>query len=94
MPAAQFTFINTTNIALEDPSLIGIRVRNASCCPIIRTTGLCIPNQIPCSNINEYIYWDNIHPTEIDNRATASRSYTALLPADAHPADIRRLVQQ
>ncbi|KAL3616983.1 hypothetical protein CASFOL_039377 [Castilleja foliolosa] len=114
LPASQFTFINITNIALGDPSLIdqfkplidigykqrlmnccqhGIRVRNASCCAAQNNTGLCFPNQVPCSNRNEYIYWDNIHPTEIDNRATASRSYSALLPNDAHPVDIRRLVQ-
>ncbi|GFQ02719.1 GDSL esterase/lipase at1g29670 [Phtheirospermum japonicum] len=94
LPGAQFTFINITSISLGDPSLNGLKVTNASCCPVQNITGLCVPNQVPCSNRSEYTFWDNFHPTEIVNRATASRSYTALLPADAYPVDIRHLVQQ
>ncbi|PIN04345.1 Triacylglycerol lipase [Handroanthus impetiginosus] len=91
---AQFTYINITSISSADPSVLGIRVVNASCCPVSRQTGQCIPNRNPCSNRNEYIFWDNVHPTEIVNIAMASRAYNATLPSDAYPVDIRRLVQQ
>ncbi|GFQ03185.1 GDSL esterase/lipase at1g29670 [Phtheirospermum japonicum] len=94
LPGAQFTFINITKISGTNPSLIGLRFTNASCCPVQSDTGLCVPNQVPCSNRNEYTFWDNLHPTDIINRATASRSYTALFPTDAYPVDIRRLVHQ
>ncbi|KAL6546454.1 hypothetical protein OROMI_022175 [Orobanche minor] len=94
LPDAHFTLINITNISLGDPSLLGVRVTNAPCCQVRRSTGLCTPNQVPCSNRSNYMFWDNFHPTEIANRATASRSYNAMLPDDAYPVDIRRLVQQ
>ncbi|KAL3616982.1 hypothetical protein CASFOL_039376 [Castilleja foliolosa] len=94
LPAAQFTFINISNIALGDPSLNGLKVINASCCPVQRTTGLCVPNEVPCSNRSDYLFWDNFHPTEISYRALASRSYTSLLPADTYPVDIQGLIRQ
>ncbi|KAK6124272.1 hypothetical protein DH2020_042024 [Rehmannia glutinosa] len=94
LPDAQFIYVNITSISLGDPSAIGVRVTNVPCCVVRRTTGLCAPNQVPCSNRNEYTFWDNFHPTQILNRATASRAYTATLPSDAYPFDIRTLVQQ
>ncbi|KAI3456093.1 hypothetical protein Pfo_012756 [Paulownia fortunei] len=94
LPDAQFIYINITGISSGDPSVIGIRVVNAPCCVVRRTTGQCAPNQVPCSNRNEYAFWDNFHPTEILNFVMASRAYNATLPSDAYPVDIRRLVQQ
>ncbi|KAK4440100.1 GDSL esterase/lipase [Sesamum alatum] len=95
LPNAQFIYINSTSISSGDPSVIGIRVVNAPCCVVeSRRTGQCAPNQVPCSNRNEYAFWDNFHPTEIVNRATASRAFNATEPSDAYPVDIRRLIQQ
>ncbi|KAL0352922.1 UNVERIFIED_CONTAM: GDSL esterase/lipase [Sesamum angustifolium] len=94
LPNAQFIYINITSISSGDPSVIGIRVVNAPCCVVSRRTGQCAPNQVPCSNRNEYAFWDNFHPTEILNLVTASRAYNATEPTDAYPVDIRRLVQQ
>ncbi|KAL2244730.1 UNVERIFIED_CONTAM: GDSL esterase/lipase [Sesamum indicum] len=94
LPNAQFIYINITSISSGDPSVIGIRVGNAPCCVVSRRTGQCAPNQVPCSNRNEYAFWDNFHPTEILNLGTASRAYNATVPSDAYPVDIRRLVQQ
>ncbi|KAK4399291.1 GDSL esterase/lipase [Sesamum angolense] len=94
LPNAQFIYINITSISSGDPSVIGIRVVNAPCCVVSRRTGQCAPNQVPCSNRNEYAFWDNFHPTEILNHVTASRAYNATEPTDAYPVDIRRLVQQ
>ncbi|GFQ02724.1 GDSL esterase/lipase at1g29670 [Phtheirospermum japonicum] len=94
LPDAQFTYLNIANISKGAPPLIGIKIINAPCCPVHIETGLCVRNQFPCSNRNEYTFWDNFHPTEIVYHATASRLYTALLPGDAYPVDIQRLVQQ
>ncbi|KAG8385377.1 hypothetical protein BUALT_Bualt03G0036700 [Buddleja alternifolia] len=94
LPGAQFTYINITSISSGDPTAIGIRVVNAPCCIVSATTGQCVPNQVPCSNRNEYVFWDNFHPTEIVNLVTATRAYNATVPSDAYPVDILRLVQQ
>ncbi|KAL0305569.1 UNVERIFIED_CONTAM: GDSL esterase/lipase [Sesamum radiatum] len=85
LPNAQFIYINITSISSGDPSVIGIRDVNAPCCVVSRRTGQCAPNQVPCSNRNEYAFWDNFHPTEILNLVTASRAYNATEPTDATP---------
>ncbi|CAA0823683.1 GDSL esterase/lipase [Striga hermonthica] len=94
LPNAEFILINTTSISLGDPSLVGIQVTNASCCPTVRSTGLCVPNQVTCNNRDVYVFWDNFHPTDIVNRATSRRAYKKLLSSDAYPVDIGTLVQQ
>ncbi|KAK6133559.1 hypothetical protein DH2020_032688 [Rehmannia glutinosa] len=83
---AQFILINTTSISR-------IKVDNAPCCVVSEPGGLCVAGKDPCSNRNEYTFWDNYHPSEVFNRATAARAYNAALPTDAYPFDIRRLVQ-
>ncbi|KAG8371669.1 hypothetical protein BUALT_Bualt13G0112300 [Buddleja alternifolia] len=76
-------------------NLPGIRVVNAPCCVVLPGAGLCAPGKlVPCSNRNEYVFWDRIHPTEIFNMLAATRAYNATTPSDAYPTDIRRLVQQ
>ncbi|XP_047948693.1 GDSL esterase/lipase At1g29670-like [Salvia hispanica] len=97
LPNAQFTYINATSIALGDPSLIGVKVLNAACCEVQRSgpaAGQCLRDGAVCGNRQEYIFFDNFHPTEISNNVTAMRSYRALVPADASPVDIERLVRQ
>ncbi|XP_057764169.1 GDSL esterase/lipase At1g29670-like [Salvia miltiorrhiza] len=98
LPNAQFTYINSTNIALGDPSLTGIKVSNAACCEVqtegAPAPGQCVPNGSVCGDRDEYIFFDNYHPTQVSYNVTASRSYKTLLPADAFPVGIQRLVQQ
>lgn len=91
---ARFTYINLTSIASVDPSILGIKVMTTPCCTVSTLTGLCIPNSVPCSNRNEYAFWDNFHPSSIFNRVMATRAYTAVLPSDAYPVDIQHLVMQ
>ncbi|KAL1562612.1 GDSL esterase/lipase-like protein [Salvia divinorum] len=94
LSGAQFVFINTTNIALGDPSTLGIKVVDNPCCVVSKQTGLCDAGKKPCHNRNEYYFWDNFHPTETANHAMAIRSYAAASPADAYPTDIRNLVRR
>ncbi|KAL2252156.1 UNVERIFIED_CONTAM: GDSL esterase/lipase [Sesamum indicum] len=94
LPDAQFILIDTSSISAGiDLSALGIRVSNAPCCQVSESVGLCIAGKVPCSNRDEYSFWDNFHPTEILNRAVAQRAYTAVLPSDAYPFDIRCLAQ-
>ncbi|XP_073017146.1 GDSL esterase/lipase At1g29670-like [Primulina eburnea] len=94
LPGAKFTYINITSISLSfNLSALGITVFNAPCC-IVSSGGQCVPNQIPCSDRDQYIFYDNYHPTDIINQATAARSYNAISPLDASPFDISQLAQQ
>ncbi|KAK6133556.1 hypothetical protein DH2020_032685 [Rehmannia glutinosa] len=91
---AQFILINATSISLVNYTALGIKVGNAPCCLVSdHPGGLCDPGKDPCSNRNEYAFWDNYHFSEVVNRATAARAYNATLPTDAYPFDIRRLVR-
>ncbi|KAL3624824.1 hypothetical protein CASFOL_031492 [Castilleja foliolosa] len=90
---AQFILINTSSISRIDPSSLGIKVDNAPCCMVSELTGLCEVGKEPCTNRDEYTFWDDYHPSEIFTRATAARAYNAALPTDAYPFDIRHLVQ-
>ncbi|XP_073148255.1 GDSL esterase/lipase At1g29670-like [Henckelia pumila] len=94
LPGAKFTYINTTSISLGiDLVALGIRVFNAPCC-IVSAGGQCEPNQVPCSNRNQFLFYDNFHPTGIINQAAAARTYNAVSPSDASPYDINQLAQQ
>ncbi|KAI3796736.1 hypothetical protein L1987_39418 [Smallanthus sonchifolius] len=86
---ARFTFINISSISAPQE---GVVLSNVPCCPI-RSDGQCIPNSIPCPDRNLRVWYDGFHPTEVANRALASRSYIALSPMDASPYDISRLAQ-
>ncbi|XP_006356122.2 GDSL esterase/lipase At1g29670-like [Solanum tuberosum] len=95
LPNARFIISNQTSISTGGPP-IGFTVFDSPCCIISNTTakGQCSNNgQTPCSNRNQYVFFDNFHPTEAANRAIATRSNTALLPTDSYPTDIRGLVQ-
>ena len=70
----------------------GFKVTNASCCPS-RADGQCVPDQVPCDNRNEYIFYDEIHPTTAVNNITAAESYSSSNPGFAYPVDIKHLVQ-
>ncbi|KAL3851427.1 hypothetical protein ACJIZ3_013309 [Penstemon smallii] len=94
LPGAQFIYINTTSISSGDPSAIGIKTVNAPCCVVSSSNGQCGPNQVPCSDRQQFVFWDNFHPTELLNQVTATRAYKATLPSDAYPTDILHLVQQ
>lgn len=72
------------------PWISGFPVSNAACCPSI--IAVCIPNQSPCSDRNEYVFWDQLHFTEEWNLVIAITSYNASNPLVTYPMDIKHLV--
>ncbi|XP_059288410.1 GDSL esterase/lipase At1g29670-like [Lycium ferocissimum] len=94
LSGARFTYINITSISLGGPAN-DFTVFDKPCCIVSDAIakGQCKEGEIPCSNRNQYIFYDNFHPTEVANLATAKRSYNAFLPTDAHPMDISQLIQ-
>ncbi|KAK1382111.1 GDSL-like Lipase/Acylhydrolase superfamily protein [Heracleum sosnowskyi] len=93
---AKFIYINTTHIAKEYAGSGGFTVLSTPCCvaSLFFGKGQCEPNLHPCSNPQSYIFWDDIHPTEKANKATAERAYMAASPLDSYPMDIRTLALQ
>ncbi|XP_024983903.1 GDSL esterase/lipase At5g45670-like [Cynara cardunculus var. scolymus] len=58
-------------------------VTDKPCC-IVSTTiegeGQCIPNEVPCSGREKYVFWDAFHPTEGVSLVEGARIYKALSP--------------
>ncbi|KAF9672500.1 hypothetical protein SADUNF_Sadunf11G0048800 [Salix dunnii] len=90
LPDAKIIYINNYKIG-EDSTVLDFKVNNTACCPS-SAIGQCIPDQTPCQNRSQYMFWDSFHPTEIFNIFYAERSYSALDPSDAYPYDIRQLI--
>ncbi|TXG51576.1 hypothetical protein EZV62_024100 [Acer yangbiense] len=89
---AKFIYINSYQIALTPTPTTGLRITNVPCCNATNTISFqCISNRIPCPNRNNYAFWDAVHPTEAADVVTTRRAYTALLPQDTRPSDIRTL---
>ncbi|CAH1440341.1 unnamed protein product [Lactuca virosa] len=55
-------------------------VTDKPCCNISTTIGegLCAPNEIPCGARENYIFWDEFHPTESVSLVDGARTYEAL----------------
>lgn len=76
------------------PWISGFLVSNAACCPS-GLLGGCIPDQRPCDNRSEYVFWDEFHPTEAWNLFPALTSFDASSnPSFTYPMDIKHLVDQ
>ncbi|KAJ4843008.1 hypothetical protein Tsubulata_005387 [Turnera subulata] len=91
LPDAKLTYINITGIQSGVASQLGLTVVDTACCPTERN-GFCVRSSTPCGNRNEYLFFDEYHPTEVVNNATAAGAYDAG-PMDASPYNIRTLAQ-
>lgn len=92
---AKFIFINSSGIALTSPSLASM-IADVPCCELLGTgpaAEQCKPNGSTCSNRNNYIFFDGVHPTEVVSTLFGQRAYKAQFPTDAYPFDIMHLAQ-
>ncbi|WOL11117.1 GDSL esterase/lipase [Canna indica] len=95
---AHFTYINGYEIfddILRNSAAYGLRMTNTGCCGVGRNNGqiTCLPMQAPCTNRNEYLFWDAFHPSEAANIIIGKRSYNAQLPNDVYPMDVHTLAR-
>ncbi|KAJ0946926.1 putative triacylglycerol lipase [Helianthus annuus] len=62
-----------------------INVTDTPCCGGSSTSdkGQCAPNQVPCSNRQNYYFWDAFHPTERINVIAGKRAYEKLTSFEA-----------
>lgn len=86
---AKFTYLNPSPAPAD---LVSFVVTNRACC----TTGggageLCVRNQEPCSNRNQYVFWDGVHTSDAWNEGVAKSAYQTDDPLQADPFNIRQL---
>ncbi|CAI0475356.1 unnamed protein product [Linum tenue] len=69
-PDAKFGYLDTIRAGIL-ASQAEFKVRTTPCCQVSTVTGLCLPNTVPCSQRQSYLFWDAFHPTELANRLGA-----------------------
>ncbi|MED6155123.1 hypothetical protein PIB30_002326 [Stylosanthes scabra] len=87
----KFIYVNTSAGSLLDPAL-GFTQFTTSCCPT-REDGQCAEGGVPCSNRNEYLFYDEFHPTQAVNNLTAFETYNGTTPGFTYPMDVKTLAQ-
>ncbi|OIV95733.1 hypothetical protein TanjilG_05281 [Lupinus angustifolius] len=88
---SEFIFVNSTTSALINA--VGFTVSTFACCSS-GPYGECVPDQSPCSNRREYVFWDQCHTTEAWNAVTAIISYNSSYPDSTYPMNIKQFVEQ
>ncbi|CDP15726.1 unnamed protein product [Coffea canephora] len=80
---------------IRNASTYGITVTDRGCCGIGRNQGqiTCLPFSSPCTNRNQYIFWDAFHPTAIVNQILASKAYGGT-PSDCYPMNVQQMAQK
>ncbi|GMY07880.1 GDSL esterase/lipase At1g71691 [Fagus crenata] len=81
LPGAKFTYIDVARMfedVITNARSYGLSVVNRGCCGIGRNSGqiTCLPFQTPCSNRDQYVFWDAFHPTEKVNVIMARKAFS------------------
>ncbi|XP_038884331.1 GDSL esterase/lipase At1g71691-like [Benincasa hispida] len=80
LPGARFSYIDIERMfqdLLVNSRFYGLSVLNRGCCGVGRNRGqiTCLPFQTPCTNRDQYIFWDAFHPTEAVNILMARKAF-------------------
>ncbi|KAL0283075.1 UNVERIFIED_CONTAM: GDSL esterase/lipase [Sesamum angustifolium] len=89
-----FAYGNTFGAVMDiinNARTYGFSVTDRGCCGIGRNRGqiTCLPFSMPCSNRNQYVFWDAFHPTQAVNQILARRAYSGT-PSDCYPVNVQR----
>ncbi|KAL3818769.1 hypothetical protein ACJIZ3_004674 [Penstemon smallii] len=87
------TFGAFTDI-LNNAKSYGFSVIDRGCCGIGRNQGqiTCLPFSVPCTNRDQYIFWDAFHPTQAVNQIMAQKAYSGSA-SDCYPVNIQQMAQ-
>ncbi|KAI3473550.1 hypothetical protein Pfo_031208 [Paulownia fortunei] len=64
----------------DNADAYGFKVMDKGCCGVGSNNlgkQLCLPNSVPCSNRDEYVFWDYAHFTQAANRVLAHLVYNS-----------------
>ncbi|KAG2710137.1 hypothetical protein I3760_04G011200 [Carya illinoinensis] len=80
LPGVRFTYIDAARMfedIIANARTYGFSVVNRGCCGIGRNRGqiTCLPFQTPCSDRDQYVFWDAFHPTEKVNIIMARKAF-------------------
>ncbi|XP_068636387.1 GDSL esterase/lipase 7 [Aristolochia californica] len=97
LPGSYFVFHDVYSVfsdIVHNPSKYGFTVANKACCGNGRFGGTvsCLPNQVPCLNREEYVFWDSFHPTQAVNAIIAQSCYTPEA-TNCHPVSVYELAK-
>ncbi|XP_011083333.1 GDSL esterase/lipase At5g08460 [Sesamum indicum] len=77
-PGSVFTLGSSYQLFMDlrdNAEAYGFMEKDGACCGIGGRKGACLPNTVPCSNRDEYIFWDEAHPTQATNWILATWIY-------------------
>ncbi|MED6187146.1 hypothetical protein PIB30_073695 [Stylosanthes scabra] len=85
------TFVALMEI-IQHPTSYGLVTTNRACCGIGRFQGRisCLPFAIPCSNRDQYVFWDAFHPSKAVDRILALRVFNGTT-SDVHPVNVSKM---
>ncbi|PIN04344.1 Triacylglycerol lipase [Handroanthus impetiginosus] len=84
LPDAKFVYTRESSSATSYGNIKNLR---DTCCLV--ETGGCVPGSVPCGNRFEYMFWDEVHPTEAGNLISATIAYNSMAPLYAsNPIDV------
>ncbi|KAL9248704.1 GDSL esterase/lipase-like protein, partial [Drosera capensis] len=95
LPGAHFIYLDIENMfrdILTRPAAYGFSNINTGCCGLGRNRGqvTCLPFETPCSNRDQYVFWDAFHPTAKVNIIMGRRAFNGDLSV-AYPMNIQQL---
>ncbi|KAK6937941.1 GDSL lipase/esterase [Dillenia turbinata] len=72
--------------------LTGFSVIDRGCCGLGRNQGqiTCLPFAVPCSNRNQYVFFDAYHTTQAANTILAQRAFSGP-PLDCYPINVQQM---
>ncbi|ONK73169.1 uncharacterized protein A4U43_C04F27990 [Asparagus officinalis] len=81
LPRSKFIYVDIYRMFMDiinNPRLYGFSVIDRGCCGIGRNSGqiTCLPFQTPCSNRDQYVFWDAFHPTAAVNVMLARKAFS------------------
>ncbi|MED6197918.1 hypothetical protein PIB30_061332 [Stylosanthes scabra] len=77
---------------IQDPIAYGFVTTNRACCGIGRFRGMisCLPYSIPCSNRDQYVFWDAFHPSEAVDKILALKAFNGST-SDIYPVNVSQI---
>ncbi|XP_045808354.1 GDSL esterase/lipase At1g71250-like [Trifolium pratense] len=83
------------NELIADSNRYGFNVSDTACCGIGRNKAQinCLPMANPCSNRDQYVFWDPFHPTQAVDKIMASQVFSGP-PSVCYPINVLQMAQK